>query len=126
MVWVFGATAVVTYYHDLACEIDGGRSGWPGGTCFVLVNEGGRWLAIHVLHRGYAGTGTVRQIDWTAPVALTCCRNVPGFTVKKTSVCKPLFSDLRSPAVAGSHWTPNVAQPRPIRQSPPGPPPLPP
>jgi ketosteroid isomerase-like protein len=45
-VQLYGNTAIVTYYWDLAYEMDGESASFGGRDMFVLVKENGRWQAV--------------------------------------------------------------------------------
>ena len=45
-VQLYGDTAIVTYYWDLAYEMDGESASFGGRDMFVLVKENGRWQAV--------------------------------------------------------------------------------
>lgn len=43
---IYGNTAVVTYYFDMSFEMGGQTTKLGGRDMFVLVKEGGKWLAV--------------------------------------------------------------------------------
>lgn len=45
LVQIYGNTAVVTYYFDMACEMNGRVVELGGRDMFVFVKENGRWWA---------------------------------------------------------------------------------
>ena len=45
-VQIFGTTAVVTYYYDISCELDGTPRRLTGRDMFVLVKEDERWWVV--------------------------------------------------------------------------------
>ena len=45
-VQIYGVTAVVTYYYDMACELDGTLQRLAGRDMFVLVKENSRWWVV--------------------------------------------------------------------------------
>lgn len=46
LIQVYGNTAVVTYYYEIECSFDSGRTTLKGRDMFVMVKEEGRWLAV--------------------------------------------------------------------------------
>ena len=45
-VQIYGTAAVVTYYYDLSCELNGTPRRLSGRDLFVLVKEEGRWWVV--------------------------------------------------------------------------------
>ena len=45
-VQLYGDTAIVTYYYDMAFDMDGENYAMGGRDMFVLVKENGRWWAV--------------------------------------------------------------------------------
>jgi hypothetical protein len=43
---VYGDAAVVTYYYDLECDMEGHTIKMTGRDMFFFVKEAGRWLAV--------------------------------------------------------------------------------
>jgi ketosteroid isomerase-like protein len=46
LVQVYGNAAVVTYYYDMNCEMNGQPVRLQGRDMFFLVKENGRWLVV--------------------------------------------------------------------------------
>jgi len=55
LIHVYGESAVVAYYYDLACDIGGQRLELSGRDMFFFVRENGRWWAVADQFSGYPG-----------------------------------------------------------------------
>ena len=53
---VHGDAAVVTYYYELSCEIEGREVSMAGRDMFFLVREDGRWLTVADQFSGFPGS----------------------------------------------------------------------